>query len=54
MAVAGTLGLMMLVILLGKSHRKITPVSYVFVVIVALVQVAIVFYVMFTLQPPEP
>lgn len=53
MAVVGTLGLMMLVILLGKSSRRIGPISYALVVIVALLQVAIVFYVMFTLQPPE-
>jgi hypothetical protein len=53
MAVGGTLGLMMLLILLGKIHRRITPVSYALVVIVALLQVAIVFYVMYTLQPPE-
>jgi hypothetical protein len=53
MAVGGTLGLIMFVILLGKSHRKINPVSYALIVVVALLQVAIVFYVMYTLQPPE-
>ena len=52
MAVAGTIGLLMIVILIGKNFKKIHPVIYIIIVFIAVLQVGIVLYVMYTMQIP--
>ena len=53
MAVGGTLALMMMCIIIGKSFRTLRPLTYAIIAVIAIVQVAIVFYVMYTMLPPE-
>jgi len=52
MAVGGTIALMIIAMLLGKNFPKIRPLSYVVIVLIALLQVGIVLYTMYTMQPP--
>ncbi len=52
MALVGTLALMMAVVLVGKSFKQIRPLAYVIVIAIALLQVAIVLYAMFTMPFP--
>ena len=52
LSVAGTLGLLILVIALGKRQKEIHPLSYVFVVVIALLQVLIVLYDVYKMEPP--
>jgi len=52
MAVGGTIGLMMVVILIGKFSQKLRPISYLVIVLIAFLQVIIVLYVMYTMQIP--
>lgn len=52
MAVTGTIGLLMIVILIGKNFKKIPPVAYIIIAIIAVIQVGIVLYVMYTMQIP--
>jgi hypothetical protein len=53
-AVSGTLGLILLVILIGKHKKFIRPFTYSAIIIIALMQVLIVSYVMFTMINPTP
>lgn len=53
-AVSGTLGLIILVILIGKNKKTIRPFTYVAIIIIALLQVLIVFYSMYTMTNPTP
>ena len=53
-AVSGTLGLIILVILIGKHKKTIRPLTYAAVIIIALMQVLIVCYAMYTMTNPTP
>ncbi|MBI4547762.1 MAG: hypothetical protein HY707_07275 [Ignavibacteriae bacterium] len=51
-ALLGIVGLLMLVITIGKRQKEIRPISYIFVVVIALLQVMIVLYDIYTMEPP--
>ena len=52
LSIGGTLGLMVLIIMIGKTKKKIHPLSYFFIGIIALLQVCIVLYDMYTMAKP--
>ncbi|HUL44382.1 MAG TPA: hypothetical protein VLY03_08500 [Bacteroidota bacterium] len=52
MAVGATIALMIIAMLLGKNFPRIRPLSYIVIVLIALLQVGIVLYSMYTMQPP--
>jgi hypothetical protein len=51
-AIVGTLGLLMMVVIIGKHIRQHHWKHYIFLAIIAMVQVAIVVYVMYSLEIP--
>jgi hypothetical protein len=51
-AVVGTIGLLMIVVIIGKHIRQHHWRHYIFLAIVAMLQVAIVVYVMYSLEIP--
>jgi hypothetical protein len=52
LSIAGTLGLMVLIITMGKTRKEIHPLSYFFIAVLALLQVCIVLYDMYTMAKP--
>ncbi len=53
LSVGGTIGLMLLLVLVGKSRREIRLSSFVLLVFIAAIQVAIVLFTMYTMTPPS-
>ena len=52
MAVASSIGLLMIVILIGKNVKKIHPIVYMIITFIAILQVGIILYSMYTMQIP--
>ncbi len=52
-SVAGTLGVMLIVIMAGKRVRATKPVHYFFIVLAALAQVCFVMYEMYVMGKPS-
>ncbi|MBI5021924.1 MAG: hypothetical protein HZB59_10855 [Ignavibacteriales bacterium] len=52
-AVIGTLGLLMIVVIIGKHIRQHHWRQHILIVIIAMLQVAVVVYVMYSLQIPD-
>jgi heme/copper-type cytochrome/quinol oxidase subunit 4 len=50
----GMLGLMILAIIIGKKTKTVYPSSYIVIVLIALIQVFLVLYSMFTMSEPKP
>lgn len=53
-AIIGTLGIFMIVILFGKQNKKTTIQTYFVIALLSIVQVVIVLYVLYTMQIPNP
>lgn len=53
LSILGTIGLMLLIIILGKYYKEIRWTSFLFLIFITLIQVIIVLYVMYITQPPE-
>ena len=52
MVVLGTIGLLMIIILIGKNVKKIHPIVYIIITFIAILQVGIILYAMYTMQIP--
>ena len=53
LAIIGTIGLMLIGIILGKNVKEIKWIHFILIIFITLIQVAIMLYVMFTTKPPE-
>lgn len=50
----GIIGLMILAIIIGKREHTLVPSSYIVVIFIALAQVAILVFRMYTMPDPAP
>lgn len=53
LATGGTLGLMILVILIGRNKKETRLIHYLMISVIALIQVAVVLFVMYTMETPS-
>jgi len=52
-SVVGTIGLMVIAIIMGKSKREIGLSLFIKLLLIAVLQVGIVLFAMYTMMPPQ-